>query len=441
MLQLEYMNKNVLFTFTLTLALLTSGLFFAQPANAQFDSLLDDIEGAIISGQRLLNEGLDIESTAAWAGGGIIKKLAFPMVFGQTLGEIQQCAPTSSCGYGTGSTSSSGLLELAANFGNYAGSDAQHIPIRYAYYFNDVAIRTPLLNSVYAQQPQNSGAFVGGTFVLEMWKIVRNISYGLLATVSLISGVMIIARKQINPQTVVTVQLVIPKLIIAAVLVTFSYVIGSTFVQMIIPLNGIARFTMMEAAQGFGVPNFSQINVGSDTVNDMVFVVLATLGLVAVGTDQAQTAAPFFAGANPVIYLMLILVFVLMIIAFLYAALMILVVSLRLAIDTVIAPIIFVMGAIPGNEAMTINWFKRQFARVLAVPAMQLAILSVLVLFRSAVNAGDNYVTGDWITVGGGIEAWFIWIMVPIIALIILTMSVTIPKKVENAILGDPRKR
>lgn len=74
---------------------------------------------------------------------------------------------------------------------------------------------------VYAQ----GVGFSGLAPLLPIWKAFRNIAYLLMALVMIVLGFMIMFRKKIDPKTVVTAQNAIPRVVIALILITFSYAI------------------------------------------------------------------------------------------------------------------------------------------------------------------------------------------------------------------------
>ncbi len=62
--------------------------------------------------------------------------------------------------------------------------------------------------------------------ILEVWKTFRNASYFIFVLGFIVYGFMIMFRIKINPQTAITIQLALPKLIITLLLITFSYAIA-----------------------------------------------------------------------------------------------------------------------------------------------------------------------------------------------------------------------
>lgn len=74
--------------------------------------------------------------------------------------------------------------------------------------------------------------FSGLTPLLGIWKAFRNIAYLLMAVFMVIIGFMIMFRKKIDPKIVVTVQNALPRVVIALLLITFSYAIVGLFIDL-----------------------------------------------------------------------------------------------------------------------------------------------------------------------------------------------------------------
>ena len=85
-----------------------------------------------------------------------------------------------------------------------------------------------MLHNVGITQPvyaQGIG-FSALTPTLQVWKAFRNLSYFLFIIIFIVVGFMIMFRAQINPQTVVTVQAALPKIVVTLIMITFSYAIA-----------------------------------------------------------------------------------------------------------------------------------------------------------------------------------------------------------------------
>ncbi len=68
--------------------------------------------------------------------------------------------------------------------------------------------------------------------LMNIWKIFRDIAYMLLVLVLVSIGFMIMFRMKINPQTVISVENALPKIVTTLILITFSFAIAGFLVDM-----------------------------------------------------------------------------------------------------------------------------------------------------------------------------------------------------------------
>ena len=66
----------------------------------------------------------------------------------------------------------------------------------------------------------------------KIWKIFRDVTYLLLVVVLIAIGFMVMFRTKINPQTVISVENSLPKIIISLILITFSFAIAGFFIDL-----------------------------------------------------------------------------------------------------------------------------------------------------------------------------------------------------------------
>lgn len=74
-------------------------------------------------------------------------------------------------------------------------------------------------------------SFAGLSPVLRLWKTMRDLTYLIYVVVFMIVGFMILLRKKIDPRTIITIEMALPKLIISLILITFSYAIIALMVD------------------------------------------------------------------------------------------------------------------------------------------------------------------------------------------------------------------
>lgn len=87
-----------------------------------------------------------------------------------------------------------------------------------------------VVQPAYAQSISGGGAGVIQP-ILKVWQYMRDIAYLAFIILFLAVGFMIMFRKKINPQTVISVQSALPGLVIGLVLVTFSYFISALLID------------------------------------------------------------------------------------------------------------------------------------------------------------------------------------------------------------------
>jgi len=121
-----------------------------------------------------------------------------------------------------------------------------------------------------------------------------------------------------------------------------------------------------------------------------------------------------------------------------------------MAIDIVLAPVLFVLMAIPGKNTGISEWIGRMFKNALAPPLMVVAInMIIYITLKLAFMVGGNSLTGGPVTavsggsLSGGADSGtlisFFWGMMSvgmglhgIIMLVLLNMVPSIPKAMED---------
>jgi len=108
--------------------------------------------------------------------------------------------------------------------------------------------------------------------ILKVWKVSRDITYSLLVIVVVVFAFMIMFRVKINPQTVITVQSALPKIVMAMVFITFSYAIAGLIIDFmyvfigliaaIIVQSGLSNFTFSQLLAAFLNRNLFTIYLG-----------------------------------------------------------------------------------------------------------------------------------------------------------------------------------
>lgn len=139
----------------------------------------------------------------------------------------------------------------------------------------------------YAQGYGYTGLNSSGA-VHSLWTATRNMSYLIIVILLIASGFLIMFRIKINPQTVVSLQTMIPKLIITMVLVTFSFAIAGliidliyVFILLFIGMLGLSPNLLSNPTSTMGwltTHGFMPAYVGLQIGNTFMLVIFMTLG-------------------------------------------------------------------------------------------------------------------------------------------------------------------
>lgn len=148
--------------------------------------------------------------------------------------------------------------------------------------------------------------FSGLAPLLPLWKVFRDISYGILAIILIVVGLMVMFRKKIDPKTVVTVQNSIPRIVVALLLVTFSYLIvglliDGMYLLITLSISMISSATGDTIGKAMSFANAPKTAVsaalGDGTTGTFVYKIvdfavnnkLTTAGLNSIGIDTTHT--------------------------------------------------------------------------------------------------------------------------------------------------------
>lgn len=222
------------------------------------------------------------------------------------------------------------------------------------------------LDPVPPAQAANEGGFGFNTLntVIDKWTVVRNFSYGLIATALVIVGLMIMFKIKISPQAVVTIQASIPKLIITLLLITFSYAI----VGLLIDFCWVITLLF---ANFFSVPDnvldiikadnvlfwFANIHTGGRLMLAIVVIFVNFSGSLLLASTVA----------SPIVGLVLLILFVILGITIFRILFMLISSYAYIVLYTVISPLWIFLNIFPNSKSAS-SWFKAILSRIAVFP-------------------------------------------------------------------------
>ncbi len=298
------------------------------------------------------------------------------------------------------------LLSLATRLEQGINSK-DPIPVNLAYYTNRQLEKVPFVGTVYAADTRYGGPFL--EYIYSIWSITRNVAFGLMAVVMLVVGILIITRKKVSAQTSVTVQQALPQVVIAVILITFSYPIGAAGASIAFNIKG-SVWNMLTAA--ISLAELPPINVP----NSVFVMFMAMLSPLNPGVVTLVMSV-----ISIVIALVMIILVMIKSIS----------IYLKMIFAIVTSPLTFAVGAIPGYQDTTVNWFKQYAAWVVGLPAMHFMLFVTLGL---VISLGMNVVTNGYSVMGGWGWGMLAGFAIPVITIFGCNLARSIPEKLEEVL-------
>jgi hypothetical protein len=278
--------------------------------------------------------------------------------------------------------------------------------------------------------------------ILEIWKICRDVAYLFLVIVFIIVGFMIMFRAKIDPQTVASIQNALPQLVIALILITFSYALAGLMFDLM--EFGMALITaLIKPRLVMGTPAdfanslsiFRLINDSFGGVINLENIEIPGEGLMAFVVAIQDIMKIFHAGSAVFHFVFSIVV---VFTAFkLFFALLSRYITFILA--AIFAPLLLLFSAIPGRGDLVWMWLKTLLKAVLAFPAVY-ALLAIAAIISNAPEWGVKISTEGLGTprMLGDVFATDRTLIKNIIGLGIFLVSPTIPGMIDQIFERKP---
>lgn len=289
-----------------------------------------------------------------------------------------------------------------------------------------------IIQSAYAQTKDVPGSGAGIIQpVLKIWQVSRNIAYLFFIAIFLVVGFMIMLRRKLNPQTVITAQAALPGLVVGLLLVTFSYfiaalmidlafigvkLVGYLFSDNVMHLlnkfgkpedlaNNSSLFELFKGAAGETVPSMGEFlsgavdlkNAAGNTGLLIATVVGAVVGalagpfgiLLGAGLGVVAGGAAFELGPHIVTVLVGLVLLIALFIQLFRLFFGLVNSYIQILVLTIGGPLVILYSAIPGKGGAIGGWIKGLIAHALAFPAVFAAFM-----FAGALLANTS--PSDW---------------------------------------------
>ena len=252
--------------------------------------------------------------------------------------------------------------------------------------------------------------------VQRVWTVFRNISYVGFVIVFVIVGFMIMFRAHISPQAVATIQDSIPRIVIALILVTFSYAIAGLMIDLMfvflnIIISALTQFGLIAHGKEnvvfehtiFGIIGGSWIDLFKETAGSISTIIKDVIDIGLPG--WAESLIGGFGGGLAALVVGIAVLFVMFRIFF-----MLLVAYAMIIILTMVAPFFFLFQALPGRNGAG-EWFKQMTSQIAVFPTAALMVIFAGILANLDSIAGSsaetvitNQNTGQFPLLSGGLH-------------------------------------
>jgi hypothetical protein len=246
--------------------------------------------------------------------------------------------------------------------------------------------------------------------ILPIWKAFRNIAYFLFVVIFIVMGFAIMFRVKINPQTVIGIQTILPKIIALLLLITFSYAIVGLMIDFMyvifyLLINTLTAAGVIRSGFSVSIPGVGSVGGGQSLgvllasgqlgiVPAMIYQNLLVVTIIPSAIAAAVTGIPIGITAIMDLFLTVtgigLILRILLVIAVLYTFFKLFFklvgAYINIVIQLIFAPIILLGGIFPGSKVIG-NWFRNLLANMSVFPVtMILLLLSYVFMVQPLFN-------------------------------------------------------
>ena len=234
-------------------------------------------------------------------------------------------------------------------------------------------------SGIYAASAQSGYEELLDSGISTVWANVRNISYVFFIIIMLVAGFMIMFRHKVGGQALVTLGNALPNVILALILVTFSFAIAGIIIdiggilmvlaQEVLGLNDYVSTHSIWSLMGEFFNGSGRIwtTVGIGGVG-LAATIIGVIGIV--GASSGPAGWIILGGVGLIVLLIILLIVGIVFVGSIKVLITLLKAYIGILFNVILAPLQLAMGAIPGNQQMVKNWFNDLFRNVFTFPVV-----------------------------------------------------------------------
>ncbi|OGM03996.1 hypothetical protein A2715_03875 [Candidatus Woesebacteria bacterium RIFCSPHIGHO2_01_FULL_39_32] len=226
--------------------------------------------------------------------------------------------------------------------------------------------------------------------IQQIWGATRNFAYFLMVLAFVVLAFMIMFRVKISPQTVITIQSAIPRLVMILIFITFSYAIAGFIIDLSYALVGILALAADPISGLDGTALFGQL-LGVNLFTSMAITLLVyIIGLIMFPGGSGLT---FAFGLGALLSILSVVIFIILIIVYIIVWVRIIWVLFRTFINVVLliifSPLLILAGVFPGSGGFG-GWLKNLASQVAVFPGVIAMFFLAHYIFWSSLDANPN---------------------------------------------------
>lgn len=263
-----------------------------------------------------------------------------------------------------------------------------------------------IIPAAYAQDTTITGyGFSALTPILPIWRVFRNFAYLIFVFLFIYYGFMIMFQMKANPQTIISIQLALPKLIITLLLITFSYAIAGFLIDLFYVVLGIVfsalhigKVIAEDPALGPRLVSGRSFGLAGSLIMTILYIPFLIpkiiSGILSIPEWVADILAFFLSGFSLIIgFILMFAVFI----TYIKVFWMLLKSYVNIILSVIFSPLSLLGNALPGSGAFG-NWVKNIFAELSVFATTIIMLLFTFYFFGPitmlGVHIADNPV-GD----------------------------------------------
>lgn len=348
-----------------------------------------------------------------------------------------------------------GLLGTADRFVNYAYTNQPNVNL-VAHLGNEwVPGYKEGTTGLYAAEKQSGYDELMDSGISNIWAKFRDLAYLFFVVVMIVIGFMIMFRSKLGGQTLVSLGNTIPNVIVGLILVTFSFAIAG----LVIDIGGLITNFLASLFQGDLV---SIENVGNLMKSVFTSGTIKTAGIIATGGGVVALGGwgvgslatviggsailailgPVLVGVGLIGFLLILAVLGIVFVAVIKLLITLYKAYFGILLGVAIGPLQIMMGTIPGQNHMTMNWLLGIVRNVLVFPVVFFIVNAPNLLMGNGdinLNFPEKLTYADPDSTGMNIEAtgaFFIFVL----RVFVIFLAAQAPKYIEAFIPNTSSK-